>query len=81
MASYSEKIRQLSDEARQAFEDGHFIFTPRLKVAFFQHTSTGSIAGWSSAIEAIENEGWLLCHWSVINMDHKAEAYPLFRRT
>jgi hypothetical protein len=42
---------------------------------------SGSISGWAEAIEAVEDAGWQLYHWSAsLDIHGNPQAYPLFRR-
>ena len=67
-------------EAERALQQGHWIFTPTLTTTANQDTS-GSVAGWAEAIEAVEDAGWQLYHWSAsLDIHGNPQAYPLFRR-
>jgi hypothetical protein len=67
-------------KARRALEQGRAVFAPKLNTPMTQHGLSASIAGWAEQIEAIEDAGWALWHWSAA-LDNKGrpEAYPLFR--
>lgn len=67
-------------EAERALEQGHWIFTPALTTTV-SHDMPGSISGWAEMIEAIEEAGWALYHWSAsLDIHGNPQAYPLFRR-
>lgn len=67
-------------EAERARQQGRWIFTPRLTTSSGSETS-GSIAGWAEMIEAVEEAGWTLYHWSAsLDIHGNPQAYPLFRR-
>jgi hypothetical protein len=73
----------LAKHARRAAEEGRTVFAPRLgDTSGVAANTTMPVSGWAELIEAVETEGWLIQHWTVV-LDHKGrpEAYPLFRRT
>jgi len=70
----------LKIEAERALQHGHWIFTPTLTTTA-NHDISGSIPGWAEAIEAVEEAGWQLYHWSAsLDIHGNPQAYPLFRR-
>ena len=75
------KASAIGNEARKSFEDGAYLFTPRLNFPATMHGMSGNVSDWSHQIQAVEAEGWAMCDWSVA-MDTKGrpEAYPVFRR-
>jgi hypothetical protein len=67
-------------EAERALQQGRWIFTPTLTTTTGYDTP-GAIAGWAEMIEAIEDVGWTLYHWSAsLDIHGNPQAYPLFRR-
>jgi hypothetical protein len=67
-------------EAERALQQNHWIFTPTLTTTTNPDMS-GSISGWAEAIEAVEDAGWQLYHWSAsLDIHGNPRAYPLFRR-
>jgi hypothetical protein len=67
-------------EAERALQQNHWIFTPTLTTTTNPDMS-GSISGWAEAIEAVEDAGWQLYHWSAsLDIHGNPQAYPLFRR-
>jgi hypothetical protein len=65
-------------EAERALHQGHWIFTTLMTA---NHDISGSVAGWAEAIEAVEDAGWQLYHWSAsLDIHGNPQAYPLFRR-
>jgi hypothetical protein len=70
----------LKIEAERALQHGHRIFTPTLTTTV-NHDMSGSIPGWAEAIEAVEEAGWQLYHWSAsLDIHGNPQAYPMFRR-
>jgi hypothetical protein len=67
-------------EAERALQQGRWVFTPTLTTTTGYETS-GSISGWAEMIEAVEEVGWTLYHWSAsLDIHGNPQAYPLFRR-
>src|ERR1700736_6439569 len=67
-------------EAERALQQNHWIFTPALTTTTNPDMS-GSISGWAEAIEAVEDAGGQLYHWSVaLDIHGTPRPYPLFRR-
>lgn len=67
-------------EAERALQQGHWIFTPTLTTTV-GHDTSGSISNWAEMIEAVEDAGWQLYHWSAsLDIHGNPQAYPLFRR-
>jgi hypothetical protein len=68
-------------EAERALQQGRSIYAPMLNTTV-THELPGSVSGWAGMIEAIEDAGWQLCHWSVsLDFQGRPQAYPLFRRS
>lgn len=75
------KANTLATEARKALDGGASVFTPKLNTPSTQHGMTGNIADWAVMVQAVEDAGWVLHHWSVAtDSKGRPEAYPLFRR-
>ena len=67
-------------DAERALQHGRWVFTPTLTTTA-NHDTSGSVPGWAEAIEAIEDVGWQLYHWSAsLDIHGNPQAYPLFRR-
>lgn len=67
-------------EAERALQQGRWIFTPTL-ITTVGYDASGSISNWAEMIEAVEDAGWQLCHWSAsLDIHGNPQAYPLFRR-
>lgn len=75
------KTSALTTEARRAIEEGHTVFAPRLNPPSTAGSLSCSVSGWAEMVEAIEECGWVLAHWTATD-DSKGRpiAYPLFRR-
>lgn len=74
------KAQNLAKEAERARAEGRSVFTPKLNAPSTAHGFNGSVSGWAEMIEAVEEAGWAMYHWSV-SVDEKGrpEAFPLFR--
>jgi hypothetical protein len=75
------KANALTTEAQRAIEEGRTVFTPRLNTPATAASLSGSVSGWAEMIEAIEESGWTLAHWTATDdSKRRPVAYPLFRR-
>lgn len=75
------KGNALGADARRAREAGRQRFAAILNApARNKDGFSGGIDDWAEMIQAIENEGWTLTHWTVGRDTHgRPEAYPLFQ--
>ena len=74
------KAAVLRIEAQRALQQGRWIFTPTLTTTTSREMP-GSISSWAEMIEAVEDAGWQLYHWSAsLDIHGNPQAYPLFRR-
>lgn len=75
------KVQALVREADKAADAGRALFTPKLNTPGTHHGMSGDIATWALMIEAVEDAGWHLIHWTVAaDAKGRPEAYPVFRR-
>jgi hypothetical protein len=74
------KAAMLRIEAQRALQRGRWVFTATLTTTAGYDTPA-SINGWAEMIEAVEDAGWLLYHWSAsLDIHGNPQAFPLFRR-
>jgi hypothetical protein len=74
------RAAMLRIDAERALQQGRWIFTPTLTTTA-NHDTSGPVPGWAEAIEAVEDAGWQLYHWSAsLDIHGNPQAYPLFRR-
>jgi hypothetical protein len=75
------KSASLGDEARKAYADGDWYFTPVLNMPATHHTMSGNIRDWALMLGAITEAGWNLQAWTVgQDKNGRPEAYPVFVR-
>jgi hypothetical protein len=78
------RAAMLRIEAERAVQQGRSIYAPMLNTTISTSVNQelpGSVSGWADMIEAIEDAGWRLGHWTVaLDFQGRPQAYPLFRR-
>ena len=76
-------LKNLYAQAYQAYQEGRPTFVARLKTSAWGSgaTGVGQQGAWMNSIDAVEQAGWSLDHWSTaFEPGGSANAFPLFRR-
>ena len=73
-------LKALHAQASAAYQQGRPTFVARLKLSQWG-TGVGQMSPWMDSIDAVEQAGWVLQHWSTgADAGGTFNAFPLFRR-
>ena len=73
-------LKNLSEQAYQAYQAGRPTFVARLKLGAWG-TGVGQMTAWMDSLDAVEQAGWALDQWTTTaDLGGTFNAFPLFRR-
>lgn len=73
-------LKNLSEQAYQAYQAGRPTFVARLKLGAWG-TGVGQMTAWMDSLDAVEQAGWALDQWTTTaDPGGTFNAFPLFRR-
>ena len=74
------KSDALAREAGKARANGQQVFAVKLNYPGSKADFSGEVADWSAMIEAVESQGWALCHFAgAADTKGRPEALCVFR--